>query len=322
MKNEISSKNISYFLEKSFRCAARVLGFRVPKSLKSQRLFMILSFFIAAPIYYNKKYNIRLKKSLGQNFLVDKNIICKEVGFAQIKPDDVVLEIGSGVGFLTRELLKYARKVIAIEMDKQLAEILGKEYREDVDKGRLEIICNDALAVDFPQFDKCVSNIPYEISSKIILKLGKCRKPAVLILQKEFAERLIALPGEGDYSKISVMSQYYFRTELLHIVSKKSFFPAPKVDSAIVRLEPRDDGFKKSLGIADEELFIKAIHALFQHKNMAVRNAMIHSRGEFGFDKKTAKKIAETITLKSAKVRTLDMAMIAEVAREISKQKS
>ena len=271
--------------------------------------------------YFLEKYGIHLKKSLGQNFLVDGNIIRKEAELAKITPDETVLEIGPGVGFLTRELLLRAKKIIAIEFDRTLAEILEKEFESECKEGRLEIICADALDIDFPEFDKCVSNIPYEISSKIILKLGKYRKPAVLIIQKEFAQRLIARPGGGDYSKISVMSQYYFHTELLHIVSKKSFFPAPKVDSAIVRLTPRGDRFKKSLGVADEEIFIKAIHALFQHKNMAVRNALIHSRAEFGFDKETAKKIAQNISMKSAKVRTLDLAMIAEVAWEISKQK-
>ncbi|VVB60090.1 putative ribosomal RNA small subunit methyltransferase A [uncultured archaeon] len=265
--------------------------------------------------YFLEKYGIKLKKRLGQNFLVDKNIIQKEVALAQIKPDETLLEIGPGVGFLTRELLKYAKKVVAIEMDKNLAEILEKELPDK----KLEVICADALQIDFPEFDKCVSNIPYEVSSKIILKLGKLRKPAVLIMQKEFAERLAAKPGEREYSKISVMSQYYFDSGILHIVSKKSFFPAPKVDSAIVRLTPKHADLKKSLGISDEEFFLKIIHALFQHKNMTVRNALIHSRNEFGFEKDTAKKIAENISLKDAKVRTLDLAMLAKVAKEIKK---
>jgi len=271
--------------------------------------------------YFLEKYGLRLKKSLGQNFLIDGNIIRKEAELAQITPYETILEIGPGVGFLTRELLLRAKKLVAIEFDKQLAEILEKEFSEEIAEKKLEILCADALDIDFPDFDKCVSNIPYEISSKIILKLGKCKKPAVLIIQKEFAERLVAKPGQGDYSKISVMSRYYFGTELLHVVSKKSFYPSPKVDSAIVRLTPHDDRFKNSLGIADEEIFLKTIHALFQHKNMAVRNAIIHSRGEFGFDKDTAKKIAGNISMKSTKVRMLDLSMIAEVAWEISKQK-
>ncbi len=266
--------------------------------------------------YFLEKYGIRLRKRLGQHFLVDKNIIQKEVALAEIKPAETILEIGPGVGFLTSELLKYAKRVTAIEMDKNLAKILEKELPDK----KLQIICADALQIDFPEFDKCISNIPYEISSKIIIKLGKYKKPAVLIMQKEFAQRLAAKPGEREYSKISVMSQYYFDSEIVHIVSKKSFFPVPKVDSAIVRLMPRSESFKKSLGITDEEIFLKTIHALFQHKNMAVRNAIIHSRREFGFDKDTAKKIAENISLKDAKVRTLDLAALAKVSGEIKKQ--
>lgn len=267
--------------------------------------------------YLIQKYRIRLKKSLGQNFLWDKNIIEKEAALAKIKPDETVLEIGPGAGFLTRELLKFAKKTVAIEFDKNLAEVLEKEFSKEIAEKKLEIICADALDIDFTGFGKCVSNIPYEISSKIILKLGKCKNPAVLIIQKEFAERLIALPGQKDYSKISVMSQYYFSAQIMHIVSRKSFFPVPKVDSAIVRLAPRDENFRKSLGIKNEELFLKTIRAIFQHKNMTVRNALIHSRAEFGFDKETAKRIAEKISLKDKKVRTLDLGMIADVAREI-----
>lgn len=266
--------------------------------------------------YFLGKYGIRLKKSLGQNFLTDKNIIRKEAAFAEIKQGETVLEIGPGVGFLTQELLKHAKKVIAIEKDKSLVGILKEEF-----SGRnLEIISADALDIDFPGFDRCISNIPYEISSKIILKLGKYGKPAILVMQKEFAERLTAKPGEGDYSKISVMSQYYFDSEILHIVSRKSFFPSPKVDSAIVRLTPRQADFKKSLGIVDEDFFLKTVHALFQHKNMTARNAIMHSRGELGFDKETAKKITEKISYKDAKVRTLDLAMLSRIANDIKRQ--
>lgn len=283
MENEIESKGISYFLE---------------------------------------TYGIRLKKSLGQNFLVDGNIVRKEAKLAEISPCETVLEIGPGAGFLTRELLLHAKKVIAVEMDKKLAEILEKEFAKEIAQNRLEIICADALKIDFPEFDKCVSNIPYEISSKIILKLGKCGKPAVLVMQKEFAERLTASPGQKDYSRISVMSQYYFSSEIMHIVSKKSFFPVPKVDSAIVRLLPRDAEFKKSIGFADEGAFLNVIRAIFQHKNMTVRNALIHSRRELGFGKDAAKNIADGITLKGAKVRMLDLAMIAKIAREVENRRS
>lgn len=265
--------------------------------------------------YFLEKYGIRLKKSMGQHFLADKNIVQKEVELAEIKPYETVLEIGPGAGFLTQELLKRAKKVVAVEMDRNLAAIMEKEFAKDAGI-KLEVLCEDALKADFPDFDKCVSNIPYDISAKIILKLGKYGKPAILIMQKEFAERLVAAAGSKNYSRISVMSQYYFDAKLLHIVSRNSFFPAPKVDSAIVRLMPKK-GRAKAFGIKNEDFFFNVVRALFQHKNQSVRNAIIHSHAEFGLSKNSAKAVSEAVSFSQKKVRTLEIADLGKIASEI-----
>ena len=262
-----------------------------------------------------KKYNIRPDKRLGQHFLVDKNIIKKEVELAGIKPDETILEIGPGLGFLTKDLLCRAKHVIAIELDARMAEVLESECGCEC----LKIIRADALDVDFPAFDRCVSNIPYEISSQIIAKLGRYGNPAILIMQKEFAERLAAKPKDKIYSRISVLSQYYFNAELLGAVSKNSFFPAPKVDSAIVRLIPRTAAQKKALGVEDEEFFFAVARALFQHKNQSIRNAFIHSRGEFGLEKDAAKIISGKFSGADRKVDSLSIKELAEIAGQVRK---
>lgn len=260
-----------------------------------------------------KKYNIHPDKKLGQHFLADKNIIKKEVLLAGIAPTETVLEIGPGLGTLTRELLNKAKRVVAIEKDGKLAEILEAEIPD----ARLKIICADAIETGFPYFDRCVSNIPYEISSQVILKLGKCKKPALLILQKEFAERMAAKPAGKSYSRISVLSQYFFHTEILGTVSKHSFFPAPKVDSAIVRLTPRNDAEKRKFGVDDENFFFITVRALFQHKNQSARNAFIHSRHEFGLGKSEAKLVSAAIDHAERKVDALAIGELAEISAQI-----
>lgn len=252
-----------------------------------------------------KKYNIHPKKSLDQHFLIDKVAIKKELDAAKIKKTETILEIGPGPGTLTKELIKQAKKVIVIELDSSLAGVLEKEFRDSI-----EIINADALKIEYPPFDKCVSNIPYSISGKLTMKLGELKKPAVLMYQKEFAKRLIANPGEKEYSKISVMAQYYFTPEYITKVSKTSYYPAPKVDSAIVRLTPK----KKNQKIKDAEIFKKTVSALFMHKNQKAKKALYHSRHMFNLDKAASKKITESMPEPETKVYQLDIDKIAQIS--------
>ncbi len=210
------------------------------------------------------------KKKLGQNFLTDKNIAKREVNYAEIKKDDVVLEIGPGNGILTTLLAEKAKKVIAIEIDNKLVDKLSKVLPDNVD-----LIHADALKVDFEKltrFNKIVSNLPFQISSPITFKILKydftC---ALLIYQKEFADRMIAIPDSKQYSRLSVGVYYKANCEVIETVSKTCFKPQPKVDSCIVKLIPRET---PPFFINDETFFFELTKQLFNQRRKKIKNTL------------------------------------------------
>ncbi len=255
---------------------------------------------------------IRPAKKLGQNFLVDKNIVKLEIKEAEVSADETVLEIGAGYGALTLELAKNAKKVIAVEIDDELVPLLEKRLAEEGLKN-VDIICEDVLKADMPPFDKCVSNIPYQISSKIIEMLGKYGKFSVLIMQKEFSERLVAQPGEKNYSRISILAQYHFIPVFVRKVGKKCFYPVPKVDSAIVKLFPR----KVKPPVSDEKFFFQFAKAVFIHKNQKLWKAVSHSKREIEVDKKILSELGRKLTDADMKVKDLDIGRVAAASNEM-----
>ena len=183
---------------------------------------------------------IILNKNLGQNYLIDDFKRKKIIEYAKLTKEDTVLEIGPGIGTLTIELAKKAGKVIAIEQDTAIFNILKKRLeKEKIDN--VELINGDAVKVYFPEFNKIVSNLPYQISSPIVFKLLSHRplfRAAVLLIQREFAMRLIAKPGTEFYCRLSVNIQLLSKVDHIMKVSKKNFVPPPKVESSVVRIEP------------------------------------------------------------------------------------
>ncbi len=261
-----------------------------------------------------KRHGVRPDSRLDQNFLIDQNNMLREIEEAEVGPKDIILEVGPGLGVLTEKLAEKAKKVVAIERDRKMIAVLDEEI---VPKhSNVEIIEGDALKVDFPKFDKCVSNIPYSISSKLILRLGKLGKLSVLMMQKEFAERLVAKPMSKNYSRVSVMSQFYFEPDYVKTVSRSCFLPKPKVDSAIVRLVPRKDKPK----VGDEDFFFLVVRALFTHKNQKVSNALEHARGEFSLDKTTMRELARELPHADRKPRGLGMSELAEISLAFKKR--
>jgi len=210
------------------------------------------------------------KRNTGQNFLVDHHVAEREVAYAQIEKDDVVLEIGPGKGVLTTRLAERAKQVIAIEIDGQLVEHLQKRLPENV-----LLIHDDALKVDFtvlPDFNKIVSNLPFQISSPITFKLLDYDfTVAVLIYQKEFAERMTAKPGTKHYSRLSVGVYYKAHCELLETIPKTCFKPQPKVDSCTVKLVPRKS---PPFSVTDEPFFFDLARELFNHRRKKIKSTI------------------------------------------------
>ena len=220
------------------------------------------------------KYGIRLNKNLGQNYLIDKNKRDQIINFGNITQDDVVLEIGTGIGTLTIELAKKAKKVIAVEQDSNISEILNQRLKEEkIDN--VEVINEDALKIEFPKFNKIVSNLPYQISSPITFKfLDYDFDLAVLMYQKEFADRMNGEVGSRNYSRLSAMLYFKCDVKKLTDVSCESFIPKPKVDSTVISLTPKESKLDKE----EFETYSKFTKALFQHRNKKIRNALIDSR--------------------------------------------
>lgn len=229
------------------------------------------------------------KKSLGQSFVKNKNILQKEANLAEIK-NKKVLEIGAGDGRLSEVLLAgEPEKLFLVELDKELVGILRQKF---AGKENVEIIAVDFLKLKPFKVNVIFGNIPYYISSKIIFKLLDWDfENAVLMVQREFGEKMVAKPGEGNYGRLSVTSQICFEVRKGFIVSKENFFPKPKVDSIVILLRR-----KRKLSEWEEKL----IRVLFSHKNKTVGN--------------TLKKISAEIPENLSKKRPRHM-MIEEILR-------
>ncbi len=211
----------------------------------------------------------------GQHFIKSESLLKEIADYAHISKNDVVVEIGAADGRLTKYLTG-ARKVYAVEIDKKLIPKLEARKFENV-----EIINKDVLEFEFPKnVNKIIGNLPYEISSPITEKIllflnsqlhsGVKNLLAILMYQREFAERMTAFPGIKDYSRLSVLVNYYADCEIIKSISKGVFRPLPKVDSSLVKLIPKD--VKR-----DDSLF-EVVRMLFTHKNKKVINALIDSR--------------------------------------------
>jgi 16S rRNA (adenine1518-N6/adenine1519-N6)-dimethyltransferase len=218
------------------------------------------------------------KKRLGQNFLIDKNILKKIVDTCELRPSDIVLEIGAGRGELTRMLAERVKKVYALEIDPSLC----NELRDSL-KGapNIEIIKHDILKFNLKKYFskivgkiKVIGNIPYYISSPIIEYLIRARNRIDIIfitVQREFAKRMAAPSGSKVYGAFSCFVQYYSKPKIILNIKKNSFFPKPKVDSCLVRLEMFEE---PKVSPKDKNLFFKIIRAAFNKRRKTLRNSL------------------------------------------------
>ncbi len=213
-----------------------------------------------------KRTRIILDPKKGQHILADDEVVYRQIRYAQLTGSETVLEIGPGLGALTIPLSENSKKVIAIELDKRFY-----SYLEDHVPDNVDLINADAMKIDFPKFDLMVSNLPYQISSPLTFKLLEYEfDRAILMYQKEFAERMVARAGDKGYSRLSVNVYYRAECEILEDVSRLAFTPPPEVDSAIVRLVPRNPPFS----VKDEKLFFSLIEVLFSQRRKKIKNTV------------------------------------------------
>jgi len=233
-------------------------------------------------------YGFFPKKRLGQNFAVNAGMLQRLVSHASLTKDDVVLEVGAGFGFLTQLLSGKCKKVIAVEVDPQLVSFLRKQLRS---LQNVELIEGDILKVSLPSFSKVVSAPPYSISSPLLFRLLEQKFDlAVLIFQKEFAERLAASVGSKDYGRLTVNVYYRAEVELLDFVPRTMFYPPPDVDSMMVRLKPRAPPFH----VDDEETFFELVRTLFTQRNRKARNGLISFLHQHEITGKEAVELADS----------------------------
>jgi 16S rRNA (adenine1518-N6/adenine1519-N6)-dimethyltransferase len=205
-----------------------------------------------------------------QHFLVDDRVLDRIPGYLPEGEYAHLLEVGAGTGGLTDRLLERGERVTAVERDPDLAAFLREEFADAIAADRLAVVEGDALAVDLPDFDACVSNLPYSSSSEITFRLLPAGRPLVLMFQREFAERMVAAPGTPEYGRLSVSARHYAEPEIVESVPRTAFDPQPRVESALVRLLPRDPGY----AVGDEAFFLRFVKALFTQRRKTVRNAV------------------------------------------------
>ena len=242
--------------------------------------------------YLQRAKFFRTKKRLGQNFLINGEVISDIIDFAKIDKNDTILEIGPGAGFVTEQLVKHAKKVIAVELDSEAIKELEK-----LNADNLEIINQDILKTDLSKLCsekiKVVANIPYYITSPIIAHLlgeiddlenknRACIKDIILMVQEEVARRIVATKDSPSkqYGLLTILSQFWADCSILRLVGRKSFYPAPKVNSALVRMTVRKEPLIK---LSDYKFFRKVVKAAFSQRRKTLKNCLVSS----GFDKES-----------------------------------
>ena len=269
------------------------------------------------------KHNFKFSKSLGQNFLIDDNVIDRILEGARLSETDKIIEVGPGIGTLTREMGKVAENVVSIEIDKTLIPIL-KETLADLDN--VEVVNEDILKVDVQGLIKeklsggpvkLVANLPYYITTPIVMKFLEEDIPVtdiVVMVQKEVADRMNAKPSTKDYGALSVAVQYYCDTEIVAKAPRHMFVPQPNVDSIVIGLHVRDE---KKYVVDNEDIFFKTVKASFGQR----RKTLLNSLGGLGFLSKDQIKEA----LKAANIdekrrgETLSIDEFANLSNEINK---
>lgn len=269
-----------------------------------------------------KKYGIKLTKSLGQNFLTDDTVVSRIVDTAEITKDDMVMEIGPGIGSMTGELAARAGKVVAVEIDRHLIPALQDNLKQF---DNIEIIHSDIMKVKVNDITsdrntmtlKVVANLPYYITTPIIMKLLEEENEVelmVFMVQKEVAQRMVAKPGGKDYGALSVAVQYYSQPEKVFDVPPHCFVPQPEVDSTIIRLKKNKT---PPVHLNDKDMFFRVVKAAFGQRRKTLLNALTNS-GAFNRSKEQIRELLVSQSInENARGETLSIEQFASLANEL-----
>lgn len=262
-----------------------------------------------------RNHNITAIKRLGQHFLIDEQILNRILEYADIGSNDIVLEIGSGIGTLTKVLAQRAKQVFAIEKDAKLCNALLDEFSQNP---KIRIIEGDAVKVEWPNCNKLVANLPYAISSPIIFRFLETQLPvAVLMVQQEFARRLSAKVGTKEFGRLTVMADYAATVDFLEQVDSTSFYPKPAVTSAIVRINRR---LNPPYKIADYTLYANLVTALFSQRRKKIRTPLKSFLHNLKLKQSCIDAIQEQISLSEFRVEQLSPKQLAEISNIIHEE--
>lgn len=260
------------------------------------------------------KYKIVPNKLLGQNFLIDTSLFSTLSEYAALNSNDIVLDVGAGFGFLTRYLAGKCKVVIAVEKDPSIVLVLREQVKN---LSNVDLIENDVLHANIPFFNKVISLPPYYLSSQLISwLLDRKFECAVLVIQKEFAKRLVSPVGCEEYGWLTVLTRLRADVDLLNDVSRQLFYPRPEVDSVILRLTAHAT---PTFAVKDVALFKRLIKWLFTQRNKKVRNAITpFIRRECKIGKPDAEKLACTLPLRNSRTKDLSPMDFGEIANALA----
>ena len=274
--------------------------------------------------YIMEKYGFRFSKSLGQNFIIDSNVLDRILEGSELSEEDYILEIGPGIGVMTQVLCESCAKVVSIEIDSALIPVLEETVGEF---DNLKVIHNDVLKVDLKALfeaefkerrPKLIANLPYYVTTPIIMKFLEERIPVtdlIVMIQKEVADRMMARPSTKQYGALSVAVQYFTEPSIVTKVSKGSFMPMPNVDSSVIRLKVREN---PPVVLSDEEIFFKTIKDAFGKRRKTLLNAL--SSGVLGLNKDQVRIVLAASGLEeNLRGEALDINQFARLANEIYK---
>jgi 16S rRNA (adenine1518-N6/adenine1519-N6)-dimethyltransferase len=247
-----------------------------------------------------KAHNISPNKLLGQNFMIEPNYYPKLAKYADLGVGDVVLDAGAGFGLLTRFLAGKCKGVIAVEKDPEISRFLQEEFQNS----NVTVVEGDVLKAELPPFNKTIAAPPYYLSSQLVLWLLERKiDSAALIVQKEFAERLIAKVGTEEYGWITVVVQQQAEAQLLDLVPKDMFYPPPEVDSVILSIKPLTN---RPFEVKNQTEFIRLTKWLFTQRNKKLAKALApYLRSNYKLDKQEAEKLAQSVPFHEHRPREL-----------------